>query len=81
MGDQTMKAQLRAGWKDFGSIENDSSGLPGSGPKGRKIAQAYKTQGLEGMDSSKLLSSGPKRRKITQGYEAQGLKGVDNPGL
>ena len=38
-------------WKDSGSIGNDSSGLPGSGPKGRKIAQGYKTQGLEGKDS------------------------------
>ena len=27
------------GWKESGSIGNDSSGLPGSGPKGRKRAQ------------------------------------------
>ena len=38
-------------WKDSGSIRIDSSGLPGSRPKGRKIAQGYKTQGLEGKDS------------------------------
>ena len=43
MGDQMMKAQLRAGKT---SIGNDSSGLLGSGPKGRKRAQGYKTQGL-----------------------------------
>ena len=46
MGDQMMKAQLRVSWKNSGSIENDSSGLPGSGPKGRKIAQGYQAQGL-----------------------------------
>ena len=78
MGDQMMKAQLRAGWKNSGSIENNSSGLPSSGPKGRKVAQGYKTQGLEGMDSSGLLGSGPKKRRITQGYE---VKRVDSPGL
>ena len=42
------------GWKDSGSIGNDSSGPPGSRPKGRKRAQGYKTQGLEGMDNSGL---------------------------
>ena len=31
------------GWKESGSIGNDSSGLPGSGPKGRKRAQGFKT--------------------------------------
>ena len=30
-------------WKDSGSIGNDSSGLAGSGPKGKRIAQGYKT--------------------------------------
>ena len=38
-------------WKDSGSIGNDSLGLPSSGSKGRKIAQGYKTQGLERKDS------------------------------
>ena len=42
------------GWKDSGSMGNDSLGLPGSGPKGKRIAQGYKTQGLEGMDNSGL---------------------------
>ena len=42
------------GGKDSGSIGNDNSGLPGSGPKGRKRAQGYKTQGLERMDNSGL---------------------------
>ena len=42
------------GWKNSGSIGNDNSGLPGSGPKGRKRAQGYKTQGLERMDNSGL---------------------------
>ena len=50
-------------WKDSGSIGNDSSGLAGSGPKGKRIAQGYKTQGLEGMDSSWLRGSGPKKKK------------------
>ena len=50
------------GWKDSGSIGNDSSGLPGSRPKGRKIVQSYKTQGLEGKDGSGLLGSGPKKK-------------------
>ena len=50
------------GWKDSGSIENDSSGLPGSEPKARKIVQSYKTQGLEGNDSSGLLGSGPRKK-------------------
>ena len=48
-------------WKDSGSIRNDSSGLPGSGPKGKRIAQGYKTQGLERMDSSRLRGSGSRR--------------------
>ena len=48
-------------WKDLGSIGNDSSGLPGSGPKGRKIAQGYKTRGLEGMNNSGLRGSRPRR--------------------
>ena len=34
---------LAQGWKDSGSIGNDSSGLPALGPKGRKRAQGYKT--------------------------------------
>ena len=42
---------LAKSWKDSGSIGNDSSGLPGSEPKARKIVQSYKTQGLEGKDS------------------------------
>ena len=42
------------GWKDSGFIGNDNSRLPGSEPKGRKRAQGYKTQGLEGVDSSGL---------------------------
>ena len=42
------------GWKDSRSIRNNSSRLLGSGPKGRKRAQGYKTQGLEGMDNSGL---------------------------
>ena len=42
------------GWKDSGSIGNDSSGLPSLRPKGRKRTQGYKTQGLEGLDSSGL---------------------------
>ena len=54
-------------WKDSGSIGNDSSGLLGSGPKGKRIAQGYKTQGLEGMDSSGLRGSRPKKR-IAQCY-------------
>ena len=33
-------------WKDSGSIGNDSSRLAGSGPKGKRIAQGYKTRGL-----------------------------------
>ena len=45
---------LAQGWKDSGSIGNDSSRLPGLGPKGRKRARGYKTQGLEGMDNSGL---------------------------
>ena len=45
---------LAQGWKDSRFIGNDSSGLPGLGPKGRKRAQGYKTQGLEGMDNSGL---------------------------
>ena len=49
-------------WKDSRSIGNDSSGLPSSGPKGRKIVQSYKTQGLEGNDSSGLLGSGPRKK-------------------
>ena len=47
--------------KDSGSIGNDSSGLAGSGPKGKKIAPGYKTQGLEGMYNSELRGSGPRR--------------------
>ena len=58
---------LAKSWKDSGYIGNDSSGLAGSGPKGKKIAQDYKTQGLEGMDSSWLRGTGPKKR-IAQGY-------------
>ena len=54
------------GWKDSGSIGNDSSGLAGSGPKEKKIAQGYKTQGLKGMDNSRLRGSGPKKM-IAQG--------------
>ena len=50
------------GWKDSGFIGNDSSRLPGSGPKGRKIVQSYKTQGLKGKDSSGLLGSGPRKK-------------------
>ena len=50
------------GWKDSGSIGNDSSGLPGLGPKGRKIVQSYKTQGLEGKDNLGLLGSGPRKK-------------------
>uniref|UniRef100_F6HBW2 Uncharacterized protein n=1 Tax=Vitis vinifera TaxID=29760 RepID=F6HBW2_VITVI len=34
---------LAQGWKDSGSIGNDSSGLPGSGLEGKMIAQSYKT--------------------------------------
>ena len=52
--------------KGSGSIGNDSSGLAGSGPKGKKIAPGYKTQGLEGMNNSGLRGSGPKKR-IAQG--------------
>ena len=65
---------------------NDSLGLAGSGPKGKRIAQGYKTQGLEGMDSSwlrglgpkkkdssGLLGSRPKGKMIAQGYKSQGL--------
>ena len=48
----------------------------GSGPKGERIAQGYKTQGLEGKDNLGLLGSGPKGRRITQGYETQGLEGI-----
>ena len=33
--------------KDSGSIGNDSSGLAGSGPKGKRIAHGYEAQGLK----------------------------------
>ena len=60
--------------KDSGSIGNDSSGLAGSGPKGKKIAPGYKTQGLEGMDSSRLRGLGPKK-KDSSGLAGSGPKG------
>ena len=37
---------LAQGWKDSGSIGNDSSRLPGSEPKRKMIAQGYEAQGL-----------------------------------
>ena len=39
---------LAQGWKDSGSIGNDSSRLPGSGPKRKMISQGYEAQGLRG---------------------------------
>ena len=62
-------------WKDSGSIGNNSSGLAGSGPKGKRIAQGYKTQGLEGMDNSWLRGSGPKKMKDSSGLAGSGPKG------
>ena len=41
----------------------NSSGLLGSRPKGRRIGQGYKTQGLEGKDSSRLYDSGSRRNE------------------
>ena len=66
----------------------------GSGPKGKRIAQGYKTRGLEVMDSSWLRGSGPKKKdssglagsgpkgkRIAQGYKTQGLEEMDSSGL
>ena len=61
-------------WKDSESIGKDSSGLAGSGPKEKKIAQGYKTQGLKGMGNSWLRGSGPKK-KDSSGLAGSGLKG------
>ena len=49
-------------WKDSGSIRNDSSGLAGSGPKGKKIAQGYKKWITHGYEAQGL-----KKGKIAQG--------------
>ena len=46
----------------------------GSRPKGKRIAQGYKTQGLEGMDNSWLRGSGPKK-KDSSGLVGSGPKG------